>query len=103
MVEEDIKKTAFRVGLSGLYEFTHMPFRLSNAGSSFSHLMVQCLGDQQFTTHLLYLDDICIFTPDMDAMIDHIEMVFNSIKNFHPKIKPKKIKRAHFSNQMLCF
>ena len=34
MAEDDIKKTAFRAGSSGLYEFTHMPFGLSNAGSS---------------------------------------------------------------------
>ena len=35
MEESDIKKTAFRAGSTGLYEFTHMPFGLSNAGSSF--------------------------------------------------------------------
>ena len=63
MAEDDIKKTAFRAGLSGLYEFTCMPFSLSNARSSFCRLMEQCLGDQQFVTLLLYLDDICIFAP----------------------------------------
>ena len=31
MAEDDIKKTAFRADFSGLYEFTHMPFGLSNA------------------------------------------------------------------------
>ena len=45
MEESDIKKTAFRAGSMGLYEFTCMPFGLSNAGSSFCHLMEQCLGD----------------------------------------------------------
>ena len=60
MEESDIKKTAFRAGSMGLYEFTHMPFGLSNVGSSFCHLMEQCLQDQQFVTLLLYLDDICI-------------------------------------------
>ena len=30
--EADIPKTAFRAGSSGLYEFTHMPFGLSNLG-----------------------------------------------------------------------
>ena len=39
MEESDIKKTAFRTGSTKLYEFTHMPFRLSNSGSSFCHLM----------------------------------------------------------------
>ena len=34
MEESDIKKTAFRASSVGLYEFTHMPFGLANAGSS---------------------------------------------------------------------
>ena len=53
MEESNIKKTAFRAGSTGLYEFTHMPFRLSNTGSSFCCLMEQCFGDQQFVTLLL--------------------------------------------------
>ena len=52
MTEEDIKKTAFRAGSSGLYKYTHMPFGLSNAGSSFCRLMEQCLCDQQLVTLL---------------------------------------------------
>ena len=70
MAEDDIKKTAFRAGSSGLYEFTHMPFGLSNAGSNLCRLMKQCLGDQQFVTLLLYLADICIFAPDASTMLD---------------------------------
>ena len=90
MDENDIKKTAFRAGSTGLYEFTRMPFGLSNAGSSFCRLMEQCLGDQQFVTLLLYLDDICIFAPTIDKMLDRIELVFNRLKQFNLKIKPKK-------------
>ena len=60
VAESDIHKTAFRAGSSGLYEFTHMPFKLSNSGSGFCHLMEMCLGDQQFVTLLFYLDDMCI-------------------------------------------
>ena len=70
MEESNIKKTAFRASSMGLYKFSHMPFGLSNAGSSFCHLMEQCLGDQQFVTLLLYLDDICIFAPTIDEMLD---------------------------------
>ena len=83
MTEDDIKKTTFRVGSSGLYEFTCMSFGLSNARSSFCRLMEQCLGDQQFVTLLLYLDDICIFAPDVSAMLDQIELVFNWLKSFN--------------------
>ena len=70
MAEDDTKKTTVRADSSGLYKFTHMPFGLSNAGSSFCRLMEQCLGDQQFVTLLLYLDDICIFARDVCTMLD---------------------------------
>ena len=74
----------------GLYEFTHMPFGLSNTGSSFCCLMEQCLRDQQFVILLLYLDDICIFAPTIDEMLDGIHLVFDRLKKFNLKIKPKK-------------
>ena len=90
MEESDIKKTASIASPMGLYEFTHMPFRLSSVGSSFCHLMEHCLGDQQFVTLLLYLDDICIFAPTIDDMLDRIHLVFDRLKKFNLKIKPKK-------------
>ena len=90
MAEDDVKKTTFRAGSSGLYKFTRMPFGLSNAGSSFCRLMEQFLGDQQFVTLVLYLDDICIFAPDVSAMLDQIELVFSWLKAFNLKIKSKK-------------
>ena len=89
--EADIPKTAFRAGSSGLYEFTRMPFGLSNSGSSFCHLMEMCLGDQQFVTLLLYLEDICIFAASIDKMLDHIELVFKWLEDFNLKIKPKNV------------
>ena len=90
MEESDIKKTAFRAGSTRLYKFTHILFGLSNPGSSFCCLMEQCLGDQQFVTLLLYLNDICIFAPTINDMLDHIELVFDRLKQFNLKMKPKK-------------
>ena len=100
MEESDIKKTAFRAGSMGLYEFTCMPFGLSNAGSSLCRLMEQCLGDQQFVILLLYLDDVCIFAPTIDDMLDRIELVFDRLKHFNLKIKPKK---CQFFNTSILF
>ena len=98
--EADIPKTAFRAGSSGLHEFTCMPFGLSNSGSSFCHLMEMCLGDQQFVTLLLYLDNICIFAASKDETLDHIELVFKQLEEFNLKIKPKK---CHFFQQSIIF
>ena len=52
--------------------------------------MEQCLGDQQFVTLLLYLNDICIFAPTIDDMLDQSELVFDRLKQYNLKIKPKK-------------
>ena len=90
MDEADIHKTAFCAGSSGLYEFTHMPFGLSNAGASFCCLMEMCLGDQQYLTLLFYLNNICIFHSSIDEMLDRITMVLQCLKDFNLKIKPKK-------------
>ena len=100
MEEGNIQKTAFRASSAGLYEFTCIPFGLSNAGSSFCHLMEQCLGDQQFVTLLLYLDVICIFAPCIEEMLDRIDLVFHRVKEFHLKIKPKK---CHFFDTSVLF
>ena len=90
MDKADIHKTAFHAGSLGLYEFTCMPFGLSNAGASFCHLMEMCLGDQQYLMLLFYLDDICIFSSSIHEMLDRIALVFGHLKEFNLKIKPKK-------------
>ena len=100
MEEEDIEKTAFHAGSSGLYKFTRMPFGLTNAGASFCRLMEMCIGDQQYVTLLFYLDDICIFAEMADQMLDRIEFVFSRLKEFNLKIKPKK---SHFFQTSITF
>ena len=90
MDEADIYKTAFCTGSSSLYEFTCMPFGLSNVSASFCFLMEMCLGNQQYLKPLFYLDDICIFSSTIDEMLDRIVLVLNHLKEFNLKIKPKK-------------
>ena len=99
MKERDLKKTAFRASSMGLYELTPMPLGLSNAGSSFCCLMEQCLGDHQFVTLLLYLDDICIFLPTIGDVLGCIHLVFDRLKQLNLKIKPRS---AHFSALVCC-
>ena len=90
MDKVDIHKTVFRAGSSGLYEFTHMTFGLSNAGASFCCLMEMCLGAQQYITFLFYLDDICVLSSTVNEMLDCVGLVLNCLKEFNLKIKPKK-------------
>ena len=101
MEEEDIEKTAFRAGSSGLYKFTRMPFGLTNVGASFCRLMEMCIGDQQYVTLLFYLDDICIFGETADQMLDRIELIFSRLKEFNLKNETQKV--TFFSKQALLF
>ena len=89
--ETDRQKTAFRAGLFGTYEFTCMPYGFSNSRSSFCHLMEMSLGEQQFVTLLLDLDNVCIFTVSIDEMLDHIELVFKWLGELNLRIKPKNV------------
>ena len=76
MKDSDIKSTTFRARPSRLYEITRMLFSLSITGphvvTSWSNVLV---------ISKLCLDDICIYTPNINAMIGHIEMVFSVLKN----------------------
>ena len=79
MDEADIHKTAFWAGSSGLYEFTCMPFGLSNVGASFCRLVEMCLGDQQYITLLFYLDNICVFSSMVNEILDCMDLVLNHL------------------------
>ena len=95
MEEEDILKTTFHAGCSGLYEFG-----LTNAGASFCRLTEMCIGNQQYVTLLFYLDDIYIFAEMANQILDRIELVFSRLKEFNLKIKPKK---SHFFQTSVTF
>ena len=56
----------------------------------FAVLMEMCIGDQQYVTLLFYLDDICVFAENADDMLDRVELVFQRLKSFNLKVKPKK-------------
>jgi hypothetical protein len=58
---EDRDKTAFTTK-QGLYRFVRMPFGLTNAPSTFQRMMNGVLRGLMWTTCLVYLDDIVVFT-----------------------------------------
>ena len=62
MAEGSKQYTAFTVGMLGFYECKHMPFGLCNAPVTFQQLMQNCLGELNYATCLVYLDDIVIYS-----------------------------------------
>ena len=62
-IEVDCKAlTTLTIGSLGFYEGGRMPFRLTNAPTTFHHLMQSCLGNLHLQICIIYLDDIIIFS-----------------------------------------
>ncbi|KAG0436001.1 Retrovirus-related Pol polyprotein from transposon [Dictyocoela muelleri] len=73
MNENSIKYTSFSL-LNDPYEFLRMPFTLTNAPRSFQRAMNNILGHLDYVK--LYLDDILIFSNNMDLHMIHLETTF---------------------------
>ena len=70
MAAESKQYTAFTVSMLGFYECECMPFRLCNAPATFQHLMQNCLGELNYTTCLMYLDDVVIYSSTQEEHLD---------------------------------
>ena len=56
MAEKDARKTAFTTPY-GLFQYTRMPFGLSNCLATFQRLMLKIFCDEMFVILLVYLDE----------------------------------------------
>ena len=82
------EKTAF-VTPYGKYEFLMMPFGLISAPSTFQRLMDGLLnGLHDFT--VAYLDDIIIHSDTWENHLNHMEIVFDKLREAELKLKERK-------------
>ena len=79
MVPESQQYTTFTLGNLGFYKFTHMPFGLCNAPTTF-----QCLMQN------IYLDDVIVFGHMEEEHLEHLCIVFEQLREFNLKFKPSK-------------
>ncbi|KRH91740.1 LTR retrotransposon, partial [Pseudoloma neurophilia] len=87
--EESQKKTAF-TWKRKRYEFTRMPFGLINAPASFQRIMDQIFSDEVNEYVIPYLDDIIIFSETESDHLNHLEFVFNKLRNHNIYLNKKK-------------
>ena len=79
MEESSKQYTAFTLGMLGFFQCECMPFGLRNAPATFQELKTNCLGDLNYSTCLVYLDDI-----DSSTQEEHMEHLHGL------KLKPLK-------------
>ncbi len=86
---EDIPETAF-VSKHGLFEYRTMAFGLTNAPATFQRLMEVALAGLQWTTCLIYLDDVIVFGRSFNEHKRHLSEVLTCIQRAGLKLKPSK-------------
>ena len=85
----DREKTAF-ITPFGLHQFCVMPFGLCNAPSTFQRLMEHVLAGLHWTSCLVYLDDIIIFSKTPEDHLQQLREVFERLEKAGLKVKPSK-------------
>ena len=85
----DIPKTAF-VTRKCLFEFVTVPFGLINAPATFQRLMELICRGLQWTSCLIYLDDILVFGKSFQEHTERLQDVLERIRLSGLKLKPEK-------------
>ncbi len=86
---EDVPKTAFRTPL-GLYQWKVLSFGLTNAPATFQTVMNNVLRPVLGKFVLVYLDDILIFSQNMDEHLQHLRTVLQLLRDNHLYAKMSK-------------
>lgn len=86
---QDRPKTAF-ISRQGLFEFNVLSFGLCNSPSTFQRLMDVVLADLQWTTCLVYLDDIIVFGRTFQEHLQRLNEVLLKLRQANLKVKPSK-------------
>ena len=86
---EDKEKTAF-ISPLGLYQFKAMPFGLTNAPSTYARLMHRVLEGIPPTMSLVYMDDLCLHSPDEETHLQTLERILEAHDKAGLMIQPAK-------------
>ena len=86
---KDREKTAFCTQ-EGLFQFNVMPFGLCNAPATFQRLMDCVLAGLQWTSCLVYIDDVIIMGKSFESHLHNLQQVFDRLRQAGLKLHPYK-------------
>ena len=92
MGSESQEKTAFSTH-DGLYEFRVMPFGVCNGPATFQRLMHHALrGFGEFCN--VYIDDMIVFSSSVGEHLEHLQLVFDRLREVGVRLHPAKCEFA---------
>ena len=87
--EEEIPRTAF-YGTTALYEFTVMPFGITNAPAVFQTAMQRALDGYLGVFVLVYLDDVLVFSRTPSEHLQHLRLVLERFRKYKLYLRLRK-------------
>jgi len=102
IAEGDEWKTAFRTRY-GSFEWNVMPFGLTNAPAAFQRFVNSILSDMLDVCVVVYLDDILIYSEDIESHQKHVREVLRRLRKHNLFAKPEKCEFHTTSTEYLGF
>ena len=97
--DQDKEKTAFSTP-EGLFEFNVMPFGLCNAPATFQRLMDAVLAGLQWSSCLVYLDDVIVPGKTFGEHLMNLRTILDRLRQAGLKLHPAK---CQFGQQQVTF
>ena len=89
-IERNSRDYTTFVSTFGTFRFKRMPFGLSNSPAAYCRLVQKALDYLPRGFTLAYLDDILVYSPDIDSHLDHLEQVVQLHGEVGMKLNLKK-------------
>jgi thymidylate kinase len=97
-----IAKTAFCCPW-GLFEFTKVPFGLTNAPATFMRIMNEVLQQYVGQFIFVFLDDIIVYSRTFEEHLHHLQMLFQALRTANLRLSSTKCRFAARSCTFLGF